>query len=133
MFDKYIFGLHSFPVGSSPTNLQFSASGDTVKVYLSSNPSSYTACPDKVNTEVKLPSSEFKITAVSEGIRLSTSKVELVEIDVFDMLGQSVFSAKKYYNQGSYILPLEKINAGKYLVRAKTGNQIQTLSFQIQK
>lgn len=123
-------GSAAFSSGASPTNLQFSTSGNMIKDYLSSNPSSYTTCPEKVSTEVKRPSSEMKITAVSEGIRLSTSKSGLVEIDVFDMLGQSVFSAKEYFNQGSYILPLEKIKAGKYLVRARTGNQTQTITFQ---
>lgn len=123
-------GSAAFSSGASPTNLQFSTSGNMIKDYLSSNPSSYTTCPEKVSTEVKRPSSEMKITAVSEGIRLSTSKSGLVEIDVFDMLGQSVFSAKEYVNQGSYILPLEKIKAGKHLVRARTGNQTQTITFQ---
>ncbi len=123
-------GSAAFSSGASPTNLQFSTSGNMVKGYLSSNPSSYTTCPDKVSTEAKLPSSEMKITAVSEGIRLSTNQSGLVEIDVFDMLGQSVFSAKEYYNQGSYILPLEKINAGNYLVKAKIGNKTKTITFQ---
>ncbi|HOG69039.1 MAG TPA: T9SS type A sorting domain-containing protein, partial [Fibrobacteraceae bacterium] len=123
-------GSAAFSSGASPTNLQFSTSGNMVKDYLSSNPSSYTTCPDKVSTEAKLPSSEMKITAVSEGIRLSTNQSGLVEIDVFDMLGQSVFSAKEYYNQGSYILPLEKINAGNYLVKAKIGNKTKTITFQ---
>lgn len=127
-------GASIFSTSATATdNWSYTSSGEYIKTKLSSNPDSYTSCKviDPI-LDVKQASSGFKLSALSQGIRLSTNQNASIEIEVFDLLGQKVFAQQDLFNQGTYIFPLDKIKAGNYIVRAKMGNQIQTLSIKIQ-
>ena len=122
-----IFGTNA----TATDNWNYTASGNYVKQKLASNPSSYTSCHTTSISKVQQQSG-IQLNALTRGIRLSASQNSSIQIQVFDMLGQSVFSKNEHFNQGTYIIPLENIAPGNYIVKAKNANQVQTISLQIQ-
>ncbi len=136
-------GTAAFQNGSSKTSLQYTTSGNLVKGYLSSNPTSYTAC--KANVPEPESSSSSTITAipfyassdrfnasVQNGTLSFTSTASgVTNIQVFDMLGNTRVQMSKQLGSGSHSIALGALPAGSYLVRVQQGTNLSQVRFQM--
>lgn len=122
-------GTAAFTEGSIANNLQYSASGNLVKSYLATNPTSYTACsteiPDTSSTGIaksfRLPSLELKMT--KQAVQLVNAKNP--SIHLYDLQGHSLKSSR------TSSLSLENLPNGTYIVKASDGRQNQMQSIRI--
>ena len=135
-------GTAAFQEGSSKTSLQYTTSGNLVKGYLATNPTSYTACKANVTPE---SSSSSAITAIpfyassdrfnasfQNGTLSFTSTASVVaNIQVFDMLGNTRVQMSKQLGSGSHSIALGTLPAGSYLVRVQQGANLAQVRFQM--
>ncbi|SHH73374.1 endoglucanase [Fibrobacter sp. UWCM] len=136
-------GTAAFQNGSSKTSLQYTTSGNLVKGYLATNPTSYTAC--KANEPEPESSSSSAITAipsyassdrfnasVQNGTLSFTSTASgVANIQVFDMLGNTRVQMSKQLGSGSHSIALGTLPAGSYLVRVQQGANLAQVRFQM--
>lgn len=136
-------GTAAFQNGSSKTSLQYTTSGNLVKGYLATNPTSYTAC--KANEPEPESSSSSAITAipfyassdrfnasVQNGTLSFTSTASgVADIQVFDMLGNTRVQMSKQLGSGSHSIALGTLPAGSYLVRVQQGANLAQVRFQM--
>ena len=133
-------GTAAFTSGATPSSLQYSASGNTVKGYLSTNPATYTACPTKSNPGNPEPNSSasvnpnssasggdaipmakknvsFGLKAIPQGVQFTLAGAGMVKIEVFDVLGHSQMMVSKYFASGTHQISMEALPAGSYIVK----------------
>jgi endoglucanase len=136
-------GTAAFQGGSTKTSLQYTTSGNLVKGYLSTNPTTYTAC--KANVPEPESSSSSAITAipfyagsdrfnasVQNGTLSFTSTASgVTNIQVFDMLGNTRVQMSKQLGSGSHSIALGTLPAGSYLVRVQQGANLSQVRFQM--
>lgn len=129
-------GTAAFSDGATRNNLQYTASGNMVKGYLASNPSSYTKCATG-NPEPPTPSA---ISALSspKGLSLNAASGKLfllsnasnVKVEIFDYLGH-VKSVQEMSVRGEAEVDISKLSSGTYLVRARDGKNVVQTKFQV--
>ena len=140
-------GTAAFTGGANRYSLSYSTSGNMVKGFLSSNPTSYTACgqtPSSSSSRGGYSSSSRRgnkyddNTAIAAGTNVSmsvsvsgkilhVSGVESASVDVFDLQGRAI--VKNSVISGS--LSLEGLNPGSYVFRVKSGTLEKVLRLQV--
>ena len=118
-------GTAAFTSSSNKNSLQYSTSGNLVKSYLATNPTSYTKCADTPS-----PEAITSIRAAKFGLQISANTVQLLNaknptIHVYDLQGHSLLSAH------SNSLSLQKLAAGTYIVKARDGMQTQMKTIRV--
>jgi len=135
-------GTAAFQGGSSKYSLNYTTSGNLVKGYLSSNPTSYTACGQSPassgskdgyssnsqggnngyddNTAIVAGARASMNVSVS-GKTLYVSGVKSASVDIFDLQGRSLAR----FSQVSGAVDLASFNAGSYILSVKSGTQVQ--------
>ena len=132
-------GTAAFQEGSTKTSLQYTTSGNMVKGYLASNPTSYTACTANVpesSSSVSaisfdMNSDRFNVSVVNRMLMLQSTASGETSIDVFDILGNSRLQKKMLLASGINGIALETLPAGTYLVRVRQGANMKQVRFQV--
>ncbi len=137
-------GTAAFSSGSSRNSLQFTTSGNMVKGYLASNPTSYTACADGgsnggngssegndgngANEDVSaiVAGNTMPMGVQVSGKTLLVSGVKTATVSIFDMQGRVVLNGRV---SGS--MNLEGLNPGAYVLRVSSGSQEKIFRTQI--
>jgi hypothetical protein len=137
-------GTAAFSSGSSRNSLQFTTSGNMVKGYLASNPTSYTACADGgsnggngssegndgngANEDVSaiVTGNTVPMGVQVSGKTLLVSGVKTATVSIFDMQGRVVLNGPV---SGS--MNLEGLNPGAYVLRVSSGSQEKIFRTQI--
>ncbi len=109
----------AFTSEATASNLQYTASGKLIKEYLSTNPTSYTACSDQDQTgmEKSFRTSRFELNVSENSILLLNAKNPSIQL--YDIQGHSLRST------GTGFLSLENLPSGTYVVKANDGGQSQ--------
>ncbi len=117
-------GTAAFTSGATASSLQYSTSGDLVKGYLATNPTSYTACADSpipVDTNLaRLPGTLGKASlarVVGNNLILSG---KTVSVGIYDVQGRALIRLENV----SGTLSLSSLRPGRYLLRAGTSVQM---------
>ena len=132
-------GTAAFQGSSSKTSLQYTTSGNMVKGYLASNPTSYTACKSNVpesSSSVSaisfdMNSDRFNVSVANRTLMLQSTASGMTDIDVFDILGNSRLQKKVQLASGTHGITLDALPAGTYLVRVRQGANMKQVRFQI--
>ena len=132
-------GTAAFQEGSTKTSLQYTTSGNMVKGYLASNPTSYTACKANVpesSSSVSaisfdMNSDRFNVSVVNRTLMLQSTASGETSIDVFDILGNSRLQKKMLLASGISAIALETLPAGTYLARVRQGANMKQVRFQV--
>lgn len=135
-------GTAAFQNGSNKNSLQYTTSGNLVKGYLATNPTSYKACKANVTPESSSSSAITAIpfyassdrfnTSVQNGTLSFTSTASgVANIQVFDMLGNTRVQMSKQLGSGSHSIALGTLPAGSYLVRVQQGANLAQVHFQM--
>ena len=134
-------GTAAFQGGSTKTSLQYTTSGNLVKGYLSTNPTSYKACKDNVIPEssssvvTAIPfyanSDRFNASVQNGTLSLTSTASGVANIQVFDMLGNTRVQMSKQLGSGSHSIALGALPAGSYLVRVQQGANLSQVRFQV--
>lgn len=128
-------GTAAFQGSSSRYSLSYTTSGNMVKGYLASNPTSYTACPNGSgnggggeggNSAIAVNASVNMEVSVS-GKMLYVSGVKNASVDVFDLQGRAII--KNSAVSGS--MSLEGLNPGSYVFRIASGSTSKILRLQV--
>ncbi|WP_298769146.1 glycoside hydrolase family 5 protein [uncultured Fibrobacter sp.] len=127
-------GTAAFQDGSNKNSLQYTQSGNLVKGYLDSNPTSYTKCAAGNNNEnqqgqgqqgeqgqqeqsfVIVPEFSFSITLI--GKTLNVTGPDAATVDIFNTQGTKLLSV----DQVNGSLPLTSLPVGQYIVRVRSGS-----------
>lgn len=114
-------GTAAFQVSSSKTSLQYTTSGNLVKGYLASNPTSYTKCSNgnenqEQNSLITIPAFDFNITLT--GKMLNISGASTATVDIYNTQGHKLMSLDNVRGN----LSLAKLPLGQYIVRVRSGS-----------
>lgn len=135
-------GTAAFQNGSSKTSLQYTTSGNLVKGYLATNPTSYKACKANVTPEssssstiTAIPfyasSDRFNASVQNGTLSFTSTASGVANIQVFDMLGNTRVQMSKQLGSGSHSIALGTLPAGSYLVRVQQGANLAQVHFQV--
>ena len=129
-------GTAAFQGGSNRNSLSYTTSGNLVKGYLASNPTSYTACAGGGSTGIAARPAEGAgviLSAAIQGntLQVSVAKAGLVNVQVFDMMGQAVENYSESVPAGSFTHTFSKVGKGAYIVRVQQGSMAKTLRMQV--
>ena len=136
-------GTAAFQGGSTKTSLQYTTSGNLVKGYLSTNPTTYTACKADVPEPESSSSSaidaipfyansdHFNASVQNGTLSLTSTASGVTNIQVFDMLGNTRVQMSKQLGSGSHSIALGTLPAGSYLVRVQQGANLSQVRFQV--
>lgn len=132
-------GTAAFQEGSSKTSLQYTTSGNLVKGYLASNPTSYTACkanvPESSSSTAALTFGTnkdiFNVAIANHVLMLESTASGETTIDVFDVLGNSRMQKKVQFASGIQAMSLDMLPAGSYVVRVRQGANMKQVRFQV--
>lgn len=123
-------GTAAFTSGATKTSLQYSTSGNLVKGYLASNPTSYTKCNDGSSEQgqqgeqdqndnaslIVMPDFEFNISLT--GKTLNISGASTATVDIYNTQGHKLMSLDNVRGN----LSLAKLPLGQYIVRIRSGS-----------
>jgi len=120
-------GTAAFQGSSSRYSLSYSSSGNVVKGYLASNPTSYTACggSEEAIGVALAPSGGMNVSVLNK--ELYVSGVNSALVSIFDLQGRAIVKNRDI--QGS--LNLEGINPGSYVFQIRSGSMAKTLRMQV--
>jgi len=138
-------GTAAFEGSSSKTSLQYTTSGNLVKGYLSTNPSTYKACHDATpvsssviassSSIVAIPffqnSDRFNVTFANGKLALESTASGTTKIEVFDLLGNTRMQKEESLTSGSHLIDIGSLSAGSYLVRVRQGVNVRQQRFEI--
>ena len=133
-------GTAAFQNGSSKTSLQYTTSGNLVKGYLSTNPTTYKAChdvtPDSSSSSViAIPffksNDQFSVSFANGKFALESSASGATKIEVFDLLGNTRLQKEESLSSGSHLVDIGALPAGSYLARVRQGANIRQVRFDI--
>lgn len=116
-------GASAFSSGATASNLQYTASGNLVKEYLSTNPTTYTACSEETGIAKSFRTSRFEFKMTGNSILLLNARNPSIQL--YDVQGHSLRSTS------SGFLSLENLSNGMYVVKANDGGQSQMHSIRI--
>ena len=133
-------GTAAFQEGSSKTSLQYTTSGNLVKGYLATNPTSYTACKANVpesssSSVVTIPfykaNDNFSISFANGKLALESTGSGVTKIEVFDLLGNTRLVKEEQLSSGSHLIDMGSISAGKYIARVRQGANSRQVRFDV--
>jgi len=133
-------GTAAFQNGSSKTSLQYTTSGNLVKGYLSTNPSTYKACHDVTpesssSSVIAIPffksNDQFSVSFANGKLALESSASGATKIEVFDLLGNTRLQKEESLSSGSHLVDIGALPAGSYLARVRQGANIRQVRFDI--
>ncbi len=132
-------GTAAFQTGSSKTSLQYTTSGNLVKGYLESNPTTYKAChdvgPESSSSVIAIPlyksSDHFNISFVSGKLALQSTGSGVTKIEVFDLLGNTRLTKEEQLPSGNHLIDMTSLSAGKYLARVRQGANSRQVRFEV--
>ena len=130
-------GTAAFSDGASKTSLQYTTSGNLVKGYLSTNPSTYTACNaggnnggnnggnGQVDIAIPVTSSGFSVSLEGKVLNIVGAKAK---VQIFSLLGDKFIDIDNV----SGMLSLASLPSGAYVVRVKGKEGSKTMRVQLQ-
>jgi endoglucanase len=133
-------GTAAFQNGSSKTSLQYTTSGNLVKGYLSTNPTTYKACHDVTpesssSSVIAIPffksNDQFSVSFANGKLALESSASGATKIEVFDLLGNTRLQKEESLSSGSHLVDIGALPAGSYLARVRQGANIRQVRFDI--
>lgn len=133
-------GTAAFSANATKTSLQYSNSGNTVKGYLSNNPTTYTACranqpaSSSSGESIAIPmfkSQEFSLNVHGRTLQLNSAGSGNAKVEVFDMLGHTQLQKETLLGSGPNTISLEDIPKGNYIVRVSQGKKLAQANFQV--
>ena len=133
-------GTAAFQNGSSKTSLQYTTSGNLVKGYLSTNPTTYKACHDVTpesssSSVLAIPffksNDQFSVSFANGKLALESSASGATKIEVFDLLGNTRLQKEESLSSGSHLVDIGALPAGSYLARVRQGANIRQVRFDI--
>ncbi len=128
-------GTAAFSGGASRYSLQYSSSGNLVKGYLASNPTSYTACAGGSSDAIKRPAgwapAGLSATIHGNTLQVTVAKAGLVKVQVFDMMGHTIESHSESMAAGSFAHTFGSMGKGAYIVRVQQGSMAKTIRMQV--
>ncbi len=120
-------GTAAFTSGSTPNNLQYTTSGQMVKGFLASNPTTYTACggsveppPEALNQQMA-ELAGIQVSYINQVVDYTLPIDGFTNVEVFDVLGNRHVHQASVLSAGTHALSVENLQSGAYLVRIRQG------------
>ena len=119
-------GTAAFEGSSSKNSLQYTTSGNMVKGYLATNPTSYTKCGNGGNETPIFTQSDlnFNVSVVGNTLHIAGGAAT---VEIFTLKGDKLMRV----DQVSGTLSLASLPAGKYLARIQKGSSKMVRAIQI--
>ena len=119
-------GTAAFEGSSSKNSLQYTTSGNMVKGYLATNPTSYTKCGNGGNeTPIFVqPDLSFNVSVIGNALHIAGGAAT---VEIFTLKGDKLMRV----DQVSGALSLTSLPAGKYLARVQMGSFKMVRAIQI--
>ena len=119
-------GTAAFEGSSSKNSLQYTTSGNMVKGYLATNPTSYTKCGNGGNeTPIFVqPDLSFNVSVIGNALHIAGGAAT---VEIFTLKGDKLMRV----DQVSGTLSLASLPAGKYLARVQMGSFKMVRAIQI--
>lgn len=121
-------GTAAFSSGATASSLQYTTSGNLVKGYLASNPTSYTACSADTGAGISpsvIRSRSLKVSFADNALNISSKGN--VSVAVYDLRGSRVFSAQNVTGT----LSLKSLPKGLYVAKVRGASEHVERTFQI--
>ncbi len=119
-------GTAAFQEGSSKTSLQYTTSGNLVKGYLASNPTSYKACKAEEEVGIKAPAIAGGFSVSLEGKTLNIAGGN-ANVEIYSLLGNKFMAVDNV----SGALSLASLPSGSYVVRVNVKEGSKTMRVQV--
>ncbi|SOE56585.1 endoglucanase [Fibrobacter sp. UWT3] len=119
-------GTAAFQNGSSKTSLQYTTSGNLVKGYLATNPTSYKACKAEEEVGIKAPAIAGGFNVSLEGKTLNIAGGN-ANVEIYSLLGNKFMAVDNV----SGALSLASLPSGSYVVRVNAKEGGKTMRVQV--
>ena len=119
-------GTAAFQEGSSKTSLQYTTSGNLVKGYLATNPTSYKACKAEEEVGIKAPAIAGGFNVSLEGKTLNIAGGN-ANVEIYSLLGNKFMAVENV----SGALSLASLPSGSYVVRVNAKEGGKTMRVQV--
>ena len=119
-------GTAAFQNGSSKTSLQYTTSGNLVKGYLATNPTSYKACKAEEEVGIKAPAIAGGFSVSLEGKTLNIAGGN-ANVEIYSLLGNKFMAVDNV----SGALSLASLPSGSYVVRVNAKEGSKTMRVQV--
>lgn len=119
-------GTAAFQDGSNKNSLQYTTSGNLVKGYLATNPTSYKACKAEEEVGIKAPAiaSEFSVSLEGKTLNIAGGNAN---VEIYSLLGNKFMAVENV----SGALSLASLPSGSYVVRVNTKEGSKTMRVQV--
>lgn len=119
-------GTAAFQDGSNKNSLQYTTSGNLVKGYLATNPTSYTACKAEEEVGIKAPAIASGFSVSLEGKTLNIADGN-ANVEIYSLLGNKFMAVENV----SGALSLASLPSGSYVVRVNAKEGSKTMRVQV--
>lgn len=119
-------GTAAFQDGSNKNSLQYTTSGNLVKGYLATNPTSYTACKAEEEVGIKAPAIAGGFSVSLEGKTLNIAGGN-ANVEIYSLLGNKFMAVENV----SGALSLASLPSGSYVVRVNAKEGSKTMRVQV--
>jgi endoglucanase len=119
-------GTAAFQDGSNKNSLQYTTSGNLVKGYLATNPTSYTACKAEEEVGIKAPTIAGGFSVSLEGKTLNIAGGN-ANVEIYSLLGNKFMAVDNV----SGALSLASLPSGSYVVRVNAKEGSKTMRVQV--
>lgn len=119
-------GTAAFQDGSNKNSLQYTTSGNLVKGYLATNPTSYKACKAEEEVGIKAPAiaSGFSVSLESKTLNIAGGNAN---VEIYSLLGNKFMAVENV----SGALSLASLPSGSYVVRVNAKEGSKTMRVQV--
>ena len=119
-------GTAAFQDGSNKNSLQYTTSGNLVKGYLATNPTSYKACKAEEEVGIKAPAIASGFSVSLEGKTLNIVGGN-ANVEIYSLLGNKFMAVENV----SGALSLASLPSGSYVVRVNAKEGSKTMRVQV--
>lgn len=119
-------GTAAFQDGSNKNSLQYTTSGNLVKGYLATNPTSYKACKAEEEVGIKAPAIAGGFSVSLEGKTLNIAGGN-ANVEIYSLLGNKFMAVENV----SGALSLASLPSGSYVVRVNAKKGSKTMRVQV--
>ncbi len=119
-------GTAAFQDGSNKNSLQYTTSGNLVKGYLATNPTSYKACKAEEEVGIMAPAIAGGFSVSLEGKTLNIAGGN-ANVEIYSLLGNKFMAVENV----SGALSLASLPSGSYVVRVNTKEGSKTMRVQV--
>lgn len=119
-------GTAAFQDGSNKNSLQYTTSGNLVKGYLATNPTSYKACKAEEEVGIKAPAIAGGFSVSLEGKTLNIAGGN-ANVEIYSLLGNKFMAVDNV----SGALSLASLPSGSYVVRVNAKESSKTMRVQV--